>query len=144
MIQTYYGVVHPWLCDTKGHLTTRHYVGMFDDSHCHFFAELGASQEEMSERGEGFVDVKSTLEYKQQLHNGALIVIKGTIVSLGGKSFVHRHEMYNRRTGELAATMENISVAFDLQTRKAVPLFDYFRKAAEKYLEVVSQAQPSA
>ena len=67
-------------------------------------------------------------------------MIKGTIVSLGGKSFVHRHEMYNRRTGDLAATMENISVAFDLQTRKAVPLFDYFRKSAEYYLESISRS----
>jgi len=135
VIETYYGIVHPWLCDSMGHLTTRHYVGMFDDSHPHFFTELGAGQEEMQERGEGFADVKSTLEYKQELHSGALIVIKSTIVSLGSKSFVHRHEMYNRRTGELAATMENITVTFDLKARKAVPLFPYFRKAAERYLE---------
>ena len=135
MIQTYYGVVQPWLCDTMGHLTTRHYVGMFDDSHWHFFAELGAHQEEMLERGEGFADVKSTLEYKQELYVGALVVIKGEIASLGGKSFVHRHEMYNRQSGELAATMENVTVAFDLKARKAVPLFDYFRKGAERRLE---------
>ena len=25
-------VVHPWLCDAMGHLTTRHYLGMFDDA----------------------------------------------------------------------------------------------------------------
>ncbi len=139
MIQTYYGVVQPWLCDTMGHLTTRHYVGMFDDSHWHFFAELGANHEEMLERGEGFADVKSTLEYKQELHNGALVVIRGAIVSLGGKSFVHRHEMYNRSSGELAATMENITVAFDLKARKAVPLFPYFREGAERYLEAAAR-----
>ena len=135
MIQTYYGVVHPWLCDSMGHLTTRHYVGMFDDSSLHSFAELDANHEEMLNRDEGFADVKSTLEYKQELHSGALIVIRGGIVSLGGKSFVHRHEMYNRQSGELAATMENVTVAFDLKARKAVPLFDNFRKAAERYLE---------
>ncbi len=135
MIQTYYGIVQPWLCDNLGHLTTRHYVGMFDDSHPHFFTALGVDPEEALRRGEGFADVKSTLEYKQELHTGALIVIKGTILSLGRKSFVHRHEMYNRSNGELAASMENISVAFDLKQRKAVPLFESFRKAAESYLE---------
>jgi acyl-CoA thioester hydrolase len=135
MITTYYGVVQPWLCDIQGHLTTRYYVGMFDDSHMHFFTELGANPEAMLKRGEGFADVKSTLEYKQELHVGALIVIKGTLVSLGKKSFVHRHEMHNRGTGELAATMENITVCFDLNARRAVPLFDYFRSDAEKYLE---------
>ena len=140
MIQTYYGVVQPWLCDTMGHLTTRHYVGMFDDSHWHFFSEFGADQEEMLKRDEGFADVRSTIEYKQELNIGALLVIQGTIVSLGGKSFVHRHEMYNRGTGELAATMENVTVAFDLKARKAVPLFPYFREAAERYLEAAGRS----
>jgi len=108
---------------------------MFDDSHMHFFAELGGNVEEMLKRGEGFADVKSTLEYKRELHAGALVVIKGAIVSLGEKSFIHRHEMYNRGTGELAATMENVTVTFDLNARKAVPIFDNFRSAAERFLE---------
>jgi hypothetical protein len=30
--------------------------------------------------------------------------------------------------------MENITVTFDLNARKAVPLFDYLRKSAEQYL----------
>ncbi len=108
---------------------------MFDDSHAHFFAEFGADLKEMLEKGEGFADVKSTLEYKCELREGALLIIQGSIVSLGRKSFVHRHEMYNRSTGELAATMENVTVAFDLNARVAVPLFDYFRSAAERFLE---------
>ena len=118
-----------------GHLTTRHYVGMFDDSHWHFFAEFGVDPEDWQERGQGFADVKSTLEYKQELVCGDLVVIKSTLLSLGTKSFVHRHEMYKRVTGEIAATMENVTVTFDLNERKAVPLFDEFRQAAEKYLE---------
>jgi len=40
--------------------------------------------------------------------------------------------------------MDNVTVAFDLKARKAVPLFDYFRESAERYLEGASQAQPSA
>ena len=135
MFKTYYGTVHPWQCDAMGHLTTRYYVGMFDDSHWHFFLELGAKSDEMLKRGEGFVDVKSTLEYKQELQCGDLVHIESSMISLGNKSFVHRHEMYNRSTGELAATMENVTVSFDLNKRTAVPVFSYFRKAAEQYLE---------
>ena len=134
MFKTFYGIVHPWLCDAMGHLTTRSYVGMVDDCHPHFFAAMGINQDEMVKRGEGFADVKSTLEYKAELHSGALVYIQSSLISLGSKSFVHRHEMYNRSTGELAATMENVTVTFDLKARKAVPLFDYFRKAAEQYL----------
>jgi acyl-CoA thioesterase FadM len=43
--------------------------------------------------------------------------------------------MYSRGTGELAATMENVTVTFDLKARKSVPLFDSFRSAAEYDLE---------
>ena len=95
---------------------------------------MGINQDEMVKRGEGFADVKSTLEYKAELHSGDLVYIESTLISLGSKSFVHKHEMYNRSTGELAATMENITVTFDLNTRKAVPLFDYFRTSAERFL----------
>ena len=28
-------VAHPWMCDVLGHLTTRHYVAMFDDAAYH-------------------------------------------------------------------------------------------------------------
>ena len=37
------------------------------------------------------------------------------------------------------ATMENVTVTFDLNARKAVLLFDYFRKAAELCLATTGQ-----
>ena len=135
MINTYFGVVHPWLCDAMGHLTTRHYVGMFDDASYHLLAALDANLDEMRQEDRGFADVKSTLEYKGELHSGALIEIRSTLLSLGNKSFTHRHAMYNRGNSQLAATMENTTVAFDLKTRRAVPLFDHFRRASERYLD---------
>lgn len=134
MITTYYGVVQPWLCDTMGHLTTRHYVGMFDDAHFHFYAELGANLEDMLHKSQGFADVKSTLEYKRELGPGALVEIRSRIVRIGTKSFVHRHEMYEKHSGELVATMENVTVAFDLKNRRAVPVYDEFRVRAEQSL----------
>lgn len=135
MISTYFGVVHPWLCDAMGHLTTRHYVGMFDDASYHLFAALDANLDEMQKEDRGFADVKSTLEYKGELHSGALIEIRSTLLRLGNKSFTHRHEMYKRSNSQLAATMENTTVAFNLKTRRAVPLFDDFRSASERYLD---------
>ncbi len=88
----------------------------------------------MLKRGEGFADVKSTLEYKQELRSGALVYIESVLISLGNKSFVHHHRMVNRNTGELAATMENVTVTFDLKARKAVPLYDDFKNSAQQYL----------
>ena len=45
-----------------GHLSSRYYTGLFDDSHSHFFAHMGVNQSEMLARVEGLVDVRSTLE----------------------------------------------------------------------------------
>ena len=32
----YKGVSHPAMCDIMGHMTTRHYIAMFDDGSYHF------------------------------------------------------------------------------------------------------------
>lgn len=125
------GVVHPWLCDSMGHLTTRHYVAMFDDAHLHFFNDLGGNLGQLVQHDLGFADVKSTIEYRAELRDGDLVEIHSALLRLGNTSFTHRHTMRNRANGEVAATMENTSVCFDLATRKAVPLFDDFRSAAE-------------
>ena len=39
MLSVYRGVAHPWLADVMGHMTTRHYVAMFDDASYHFLFE---------------------------------------------------------------------------------------------------------
>ncbi len=134
-IESYYGTVHPWHCDAMGHLTTRHYVAMFDDAHPHFFTAIGINPEELLAQDKGFADVKSTLEYRSEVSSGALVLIRSSILKLGGKSFVHRHEMINRKNGELVATMENITVCFDLATRQAVEVFPEFRQAAERFMK---------
>ena len=35
MIPVQKSVAHPWMCDVLGHMTTRHYVAMFDDAAYH-------------------------------------------------------------------------------------------------------------
>ena len=35
MVLVQKSVAHPWMCDVLGHMTTRHYVAMFDDAAYH-------------------------------------------------------------------------------------------------------------
>ena len=35
MVLVQKNVAHPWMCDVLGHMTTRHYVAMFDDAAYH-------------------------------------------------------------------------------------------------------------
>ena len=133
MLTVYKGVVHPWLCDAMGHLTTRHYMGMFDDASYHLLRELfGYAGPFGAFEGKGWADVKHVIEYKGEVAAGALVEVRGALVKLGGKSLTVRFEMVNLATNEVAATMEAVTAFFDLAARKAIPLTDAMRKSAEK------------
>jgi acyl-CoA thioester hydrolase len=35
MLSVHKNVMHPWMCDAMGHLTTRFYLALFDDASYH-------------------------------------------------------------------------------------------------------------
>lgn len=135
MLLIHKGVVHPWLCDIMGHMTTRNYLAMFDDASYHMIYEtFGWSGGEGGDRRNGWVDVRQVIEYKDELKAGDLTEVKGAMKKIGTKSVTYYYELYNARTGSLSATLETTSVYFDLKERVGVPLTDEMRAGAEKYL----------
>jgi acyl-CoA thioester hydrolase len=131
MVTVYKGIVQPWLCDGMGHLTTRHYLGMFDDASYHLLHQVFGYAGPFGEHQDrGWADVKHVIEYRGELMAGTLIEIRGELVKLGGKSATARYEMVNLATGAVAATLESVSAYFDLVARKAVPLTDAMRAKA--------------
>jgi acyl-CoA thioester hydrolase len=131
MLALYKGVVHPWLCDAMGHLTTRHYMAMFDDASYHLYHQvLGYTGPSGEYEGKGWADVKHVIEYKGEVAAGTLVEVRGELVKLGGKSLSARYELVNLATGEVAATMESITAYFDLAARKATPITDAMRAKA--------------
>lgn len=124
----YKGVVHPWLCDAMGHLTTRHYMAMFDDASWQLLAEAtGWSPDAPEFRGRGWADVRHEIDYRAELHAGALVRIEGRVTALGNTSLDTLYEMRCATTGTLAASMRAKTVFFDLETRRAIPLGDAMR-----------------
>ncbi len=135
MLLIYKGVVHPWLCDIMGHMTTRNYLAMFDDASYHMIHEtFGWSGGEGGDRQNGWVDVRQVIEYKDELKAGDLTEVKGAMKKIGTKSVTYYYELYNTRTGNLSATLETTSVYFDLVERIGIPLTEEMRAGAEKYL----------
>lgn len=131
----YKGVVHPWLCDAMGHLTTRHYLAMFDDAIYHLYHQVfGYAGPFGVFESKGWADVRQLIEYKAELPAGALIEVRGELLKLGGKSVTSRYEMINLANGEVAATLENVTAYFDLKARSALPFTDAMREAARKFL----------
>ncbi len=131
-IDTYRGVAQPWLCDIMGHLNVRNYVGHFDDASWHFLAELGLGPEVTTPLGRGWADVRATIEYKREVRLGELFKIKTGLKKIGNTSLVFMHKMLNPNETILHATMEVVTVYFDLQARRAAPLPDSLRQAAER------------
>lgn len=123
-------VAHPWQCDILGHLTTRFYVGIFDDASYCFLHQLfgwnGARDGDF-----GCVDVKHTIEYKNEVNAGDLLEVSARLLKLGGKSLTVSYEMTKLASGEVAATLESVMVLFDLNKRRAVTIPDNLRAKAQ-------------
>ena len=135
MINVQRSVAHPWMCDVLGHLTTRFYVAMFDDSSYHLlhsvFGWTGASDDEGKI---GWADVRHLIEYQAEVAVGDLLEIRAGVTKIGTKSITVFYEMTNLGTNETAATLEVVCVLFDLKKRKAVALSDELRDMASKHL----------
>ncbi|MEH6588672.1 MAG: thioesterase family protein [Halioglobus sp.] len=135
MLLAYKGVAHPWLADVMGHMTTRHYVAMFDDASYHLLYEVfGWSGDSVATDGLGWADVKHVIEYQGEVGTGDILEISGGLRKVGGKSITVFYEMRNLTRGELAATLESTSVLFDTRARKAIPLSDEMREKATQQL----------
>lgn len=133
-VETYRGVAYPWLCDSMGHMNTQFYCALYDGASFHFLSRI-ASYAELTPRRLGWADVRQTIEYKEEVRAGALLVVATRLVRLGASSVSYLHEMRNVETGALHSTSENVTVLFDLEARKAAPLDAAARERAAALLE---------
>lgn len=135
MIMVQKSVAHPWMCDVLGHMTTRFYLNMFDDSSYHLLYEVFGWSGASDDAGErGWADVKHIIEYVAEVNAGDVLETRACISKIGNKSITIRYEMTNLGENELAATLECTCVLFDLKVRKAMPLTQELREMAAKHL----------
>lgn len=131
---TYRGVIYPWLCDSMGHFTTRHYMAMFDDAAWHLLHEIGFDPDLITERKIGWADVSHHIEYLKELHQGELILIEGKPLRVGNKSIECQLEMKSVNSDEICARLTAVSVQFDLEKRCAIPVLDEVREKVVAWL----------
>lgn len=132
--QTYSGVVHPWLCDAMGHMTTRFYLAMFDDASYHYLRHIGAHAEKDHEAGIGWADIRQELDYVAEIGAGALTEVWSRPVRVGNKSMQFENELRNADTGEVSAKCLTTTVRFDLKARKGIVVEDAIRTRIEAWL----------
>ena len=131
-IETYRGVVFPWLADQMGHLTTSKYVEMFDVASYHLLYALGDRPD--GGKALGWADVRQAVEYKAEVGIGALVLIRSGVIKTGRTSYTARHVMTGPDGATVHAVMEATTVRFDLIARKAVPLPEAFAALASNLM----------
>ena len=107
MVLVQKSVAHPWMCDILGHMTTRHYVAMFDDSAYHmFYTVFGWTGSSDAENKIAWADVQHVIDYKAEVSVGDILEIDAKLTKIGNKSITILYEMKNLGKNEVAATLK--------------------------------------
>ena len=135
MVLVQKSVAHPWMCDVLGHMTTRHYVAMFDDAAYHMLYEVfGWTGSSDDENKIAWADVNHTIDYKAEVSAGDILEIEAKLTKIGNKSITIYYEMRNLGKNEVAASLQVISVLFDLESRESVKISEGLKQLASKHL----------
>lgn len=115
-----------------GHMTTRFYLGMFDDASYHFLNTAFPAVNEDARLG--WADVRHVIEYQREVGAGDLLEVSARLTKLGRKSVAVQYRMQNLTRAELAATLEAVTVLFDLEAREGIEIPAPWRDAAAPFL----------
>ena len=136
MVVVQKSVAHPWMCDVLGHMTTRHYVAMFDDAAYHMLYEVfGWTGSSDDDNKIAWADVNHKIDYKSEVSAGDILEIEAKLTKIGNKSITIYYEMRNLGKNEVAASLQVISVLFDLELRESVVISEELKQLASKHLD---------
>lgn len=135
------GVVHPWHCDSFGHMNVRWYAHFFDDGAYHIWSAYWGSHQKMErEFGVHTVTARATTDFIQELVAGDLIVIDCIVTRVGTKSCTFKERMMHVDTGVPHATYEVTEVFFDPATRTAAAMPQPIRECLEPLVATDQEA----
>ena len=135
-IETYRGVVYPWVIDHVGHMNVQFYTARFDEATWQFLAQLGLTPTFLKRNHRSAAAVDQHTRYKRELTAGSLVHITTQLFSLGRSSIRFVNTMYDSETAEEVAISELVGVYLDTDIRSATPLPPaVHRRASEMRLD---------
>src|SRR6185295_17442402 len=105
-IETYRGVVYPWVIDHVGHMNVQFYTARFDEATWHFLARLGLTPSYMTAHERAAVAADARTQYKREVRSGTLLHVSTQLLAVGRTSVRFIHRMYDSETDEEIATTE--------------------------------------
>lgn len=127
--------VQPADCDILGHMNVARYVDVISDGMFAVQGLIGLDRASLENGRRSFVAARIEADYKAELRAGDVISLYSRLVHVGGKSARFRHQLFEEVSGRLAFEAENISVLFDLETRRAVAIDGALREHLMRLME---------
>lgn len=108
--------------DQNGHINVSFYMALYNDSGWPLFDLVGIDERYFTERKMGFVDLDNHIHYLKELHVGDHVTTYGKFLANDDKRIHGMVFVINDSTNALAATIEYLSINFDLRKRRAVAI----------------------
>ena len=113
--------------DFYGHVNNARYLEFLEEGRWRWIeakADLGALLQE----GLGFSVVNVNINYRQAALLGDLLVIESRVKKMGNRSVVVEQIVRNQATGSVVADADVTFVVVSIETGKALPIDDDFRR----------------
>ena len=121
----------PWL-DYNDHLNVASYVLIFDMAGVALFDHLGMGEAYSRETGGSWVVLESHLTYDREVLADDVVSVETRFVDHDAKRLHLYHEMHIASGGGPAATCEQMTMFFDLRTRRAAPFPEHVARAIDR------------
>ncbi|WP_026640579.1 thioesterase family protein [Bordetella petrii] len=111
--------VEPDWIDLYGHMNAARYVGVFDHYGYALLGELGVGESYTRESRCGIYTVDIAVNYRRELLAGDPLELRLRVLGADDKRLLCLMELFQTRDNYLAATMEQLSVHVNLDTRRS-------------------------
>ncbi len=126
--------VKPSEIDVFGQSAFPFYIHRFSAGGIQTFAAFGMTPAYMREQRRGMSTFEFQLEFLGVLHAGDPVHVKTGLLHLGNSSIRVLHRMFNGRTGELVASLDQFGVHLDVDARRPTAIPDALRERARSIL----------
>ncbi|MGE8688547.1 MAG: thioesterase family protein [Achromobacter sp.] len=113
--------VKPDWIDEYGHMNAAHYVGVFDRHGFELLGRYGVGSDYTRQTRCGIYTMNIHVAYRREVLADDPLELRLRLLEADDKRLLCLMELIQARDGYLAATMEQLSLHVDLETRRAKP-----------------------
>ncbi len=122
-----------WI-DYNGHMNVAYYVLAFDHATDAFLDFIGLGPRYVERANRTTFALEAHVTYQRELLAGDRFGVTTQLLDFDGKRIHYVHAMFRDREGDLAATLEQVSVHVDLTTRRSAPMPEEARACLERVM----------